>query len=93
MAETIQLNIEKRNMDKNPRELRKEGILTGTVYGKGMESVSVQLNEREFINIYKNNQEATYEISVDGKKYSTNIANLQKNYATNDNLNVEFKVI
>ncbi len=93
MTTAIKLNIEKRNEEKNPRELRSEGLLTGTVYGKGMESVSIQMNEREFVNIYKNNKDATFEFEVGGKKYSAVVVTVQKNYRTNDNLNVEFKVV
>ena len=93
MTTAVKLNIEKRDDSKNPRQLRAEGLLTGTIYGKGLESVSVQMNERDFINTYKKDVNANFEISVDGKNYTVVVAKLQKNYRTNENLNVEFKVI
>lgn len=87
------LNIQKRNEEKNPRQLRAEGFLTGTVYGKGLDSLSVQMNEREFINIYKKDNAATFKFELDGKEFNVVVANIQKNYRTNENLNVEFKVV
>ena len=93
MTTTVKLNIEKRNEEKNPRELRAEGFLTGTIYGKGIESVSVQMNERDFINTYKKVNDATFEVTVDKKDYKVQVVKLQKNYRTSENLNVEFKVV
>ena len=87
------LNIQKRNEEKNPRQLRAEGFLTGTVYGKGLDSLSVQMNEREFINTYKKDNSATFKFELEGKEYNVVVANLQKNYRTNENLNVEFKMV
>ena len=93
MAVSTKLNIEKRDNSKNPRQLRAEGLLTGTVYGKGIESVSVQLNERDFVNTYKKAADATFSIELDGKTYDVVVAQLQKNYGTNDIFNVEFKIV
>ena len=87
------LNIEKRNEEKNPRQLRAEGFLPATIYGKGVESISVQLNERDFINTYKKDNSATFQVSVDNKEYNVQVVTVQKNYRTNENLNVEFKIV
>ncbi|MDD3237570.1 MAG: hypothetical protein PHV37_05675 [Candidatus Gastranaerophilales bacterium] len=93
MTDTLKLTAEKRNMDKNPRQLRSEGFLTGTIYGKDMESVSIQLNARDFANTYKKNPSAKFEVAVDKKTYATEVANVQMNYATSEQLNVEFKAV
>ena len=93
MAEAVKLNIEKRDDSKNPRQLRAEGLIPGTVYGKGLDSISVQANEREFGNTYKKNAGANFEIDLDGKKYTVKVGNIQKNYRTNENLNIEFVVL
>lgn len=87
------LNIEKRNEEKNPRQLRADGFLPATIYGKGVESISVQLNERDFINTYKKDNSATFQVSVDDKEYNVQVVTVQKNYGTNENLNVEFKIV
>lgn len=93
MTAAVKLNIAKRDESKNPRQLRAEGLIPGTVYGKGLESVSVQTNERDFVNTYKKNEGANFEIDLDGKKYTVKVGNIQKNYRTNENLNIEFVVL
>lgn len=93
MTDVIKLNAEKRSEDKNPRQLRAEGLLPATVYGKGMDSISIQLNSKEFTQAYKKNNNATFELTVDKKAYTTIAQAVQKNYATNETQNVEFKLV
>ncbi len=93
MADVIKLTAEKRSEDKNPRQLRAEGILPATVYGKGMDSISVQVSTKDFTLAYRDNTEATFELSVDKKSYKTVVQAVQKNYATNETQSVEFKVV
>ena len=93
MAVAVKLDIQKRDTSKNPRQLRTEGFITGTVYGKGIESVSVQLNASDFVNIYKKSADSNFEVSVDGKKYTVRIAKMQKDYSSNEILNIEFAVV
>ena len=52
----ITIEAQKRDESKNPRQLRAAGFLPATIYGKGKDSVSIQLNKRAFINTYKNNK-------------------------------------
>ncbi len=93
MTEVIKMSVETRSEDKNPRQLRAEGLLPATVYGKGMESVSIQLNSKDFVQAYKKNKEATFELTVGKKSYKTVAQSVQKNYATNETQNVEFKLV
>lgn len=93
MTDVIKLNAEKRSEDKNPRQLRSEGILPATLYGKGMDSISIQLNSKDFTQAYKKNAEATFELTIDKKSYKTVAQAVQKNYATNETQSVEFKII
>lgn len=93
MADTITLNAEKRDMDKNPRQIRQEGLLTGTIYGKGMDSVSIQLNAKSFIQEFKKNPESNFTVVVDGKSFNAKVMNVQENYATAQKMNVEFKAV
>lgn len=90
---TITFEIEKRDEAKNPRQLRAEGNLPGTIYGKDKQSVSVQFNRREFINVYKNNKEATYELKLGKETYNTIVQNLQIHASTQEPMNVEFKLV
>lgn len=87
------INAEKRNETKNPRQVRAEGKLTATVYGKGQDSVSIELNEKEFAAQYKKDKETTFEIKVEDKAYNVKVQELQKNYRTGANLNVEFVLV
>ena len=65
----ISIEVEEKDTTKNPRQLRAAGKLPATIYGKGMDSISVQLDAHNFIHTYKNNKEATYELSLSGKMF------------------------
>ncbi len=93
MSEKVIFEAEVKNEELNPRQLRESGKLPATIYGKGMDSISIQLDAHKFINAYKNNKNSVYELSLSGKKYNAVIQNVQKNYATNQELNVEFKLV
>lgn len=82
-----------REEGKNPRQLRSAGFLPGSVYGKGLEPKNIQINTHEFELAYKDNQDATWELNLDGKKVSAKIQELQMNFATNEYLNVEFLAV
>lgn len=93
MTDTITIKAEKRDENKNPRELRTSGMLPATVYGKGMDSLSIQFDAKEFALEYKKNPEAKFNVVVDSKSYKTEVANVQMNYSTAKQLNVEFKLV
>ena len=63
----ISIEVEEKDASLNPRQLRATGKLPATIYGKGMDSVSVQLDAHNFVHTYKNNKDATYELSLKGK--------------------------
>ena len=63
------------------------------MYGKGLEPNNIQINTHEFELAYKGNQDATWELNLDGKKVSAKIQELQMNFATNEYLNVEFLAV
>ncbi len=84
------INAEKRDENKNPRQIRAEGKLTATVYGKGMQSVALELNEKDFIMLYNKDKAATFDIKVADETYSVKVQDIQKDYRTGKNLNVEF---
>lgn len=87
------LKIENRTPDKNPRQIRSEGMLPGSLYGKGMEPKNIQLNAHEFELAYRDNKDANWELSLGKEKFSATIKELQVNYATNEYLNVEFSLV
>ena len=87
------LTITAREADKNPRQIRSTGFLPGSIYGKGIEAKSIQVNTHDFEMAYKNNQEGTWELTLGKEKFNAKIQELQMNFATNELLNVEFAVI
>lgn len=87
------LKIENRTPDKNPRQIRSEGMLPGSIYGKGMDAKNIQLNTHEFELAYRDNKEGTWELTLGKEKFNAKIQELQVNYATNEYLNVEFAVV
>ncbi len=84
------LKIELREEGKNPRQIRANGFLPGSVYGKGMEAKNIQINTHEFELAYRDNKENTWELDLNGEKLNVKIQELQVNYATKEYLNVEF---
>ena len=89
----VKLAANVREEDKNPRQLRSEGNLPATIYGKGMESKSIQIDAHEFKMAYKNAPEAVYEIAVGKEKFKTIVQEAQIHYSTNTIMNVEFKTV
>lgn len=94
MTQTIiKFEAQKKDETLNPRQLRASGFLPATIYGKGMESISCQLDAHSFGIAYRDNKEGTFELSYEGKTYKTVVQAVQMNYSTNQQLNVEFKVV
>lgn len=89
----VKIAADVRAQDKNPRQLRSEGLLPATVYGKGIESKSIQINAHEFAMAYKNAPEATFEIAVGKEKFTAKVQEAQIQYSDNKILNVEFKTV
>ena len=89
----VKLAANVREEDKNHRQLRSEGNLPATIYGKGMESKSIQIDAHEFKMAYKNAPEAVYEIAVGKEKFKTIVQEAQIHYSTNTIMNVEFKTV
>ncbi len=87
------LTITAREADKNPRQIRSAGFLPGSIYGKGIEAKSIQVNTHDFEMAYKNNQEGTWELALGKEKFNAKIQELQVNYTTNEFLNVEFALV
>ncbi len=89
----IKLEATQRDEAQNPRQLRASGFIPVSIYGKGVESKSLQINAHEFELSSRGNLEADYEIVFGKEKFNVKIAEVQKNYSINQVLNVEFKTI
>lgn len=88
----VKLEAKDREEGKNPRQLRSEGLLPVTVYGKDV-NVNAVINTHEFKLAYAKNKNAKYEIAYNKKSYSVVAKNVQINYATNEIQSAEFAVV
>lgn len=93
MSKSIKLEAEKRDGTLNPREVRNKGLLTGTIYGKGVNSVHIQLDTKNFLSKYKASKDKVFNILVNKDSYEAKLVNLQKDHSKGKNLNVEFKLL
>lgn len=83
----------KRDAELNPRQVRAEGLVTATIYGKGMESVSTKLDAKEFMTAYRKDKNAIFELKVDKETYNTIVKNVQIEAISGKVLNIEFQKI
>lgn len=62
------MNLEKRV--EKPNLIRKKGLIPGVLYGKGIESVSIQVEEAEFLKLLKENgTNKTFSVKLGRKKH------------------------
>ena len=73
----VAMKIENRDENKNPRQLRAAGFLPGSLYGKGIEAKTIQLDMHDFEMQYKNNQDGTWELTLGKEKFEAKIAKKQ----------------
>ncbi|MEI7474980.1 MAG: hypothetical protein WCK67_09405 [bacterium] len=92
MSTVLTLEAEKRSEDLNPRQLRQTGKVPATIYGKGVESVSVQLDTKTFDYEIRKKPESV-EINLEGQTIPVSVQNVQRVFTTDAVLSVEFKRI
>src|SRR3990167_3101848 len=73
------------------KNLRKEGILPGNVYGKKVKSESVQVNLKDFQKVYKEvGETGLLSLEVGKEKKPVLIHNLQMQPVTDEPIHVDF---
>ncbi len=87
------IKISDRDETKNPRQIRAQGFIPGSIYGKDVEAKNIQLNAHEFELLYKANKNETWELKLDKTAYKAKIQELQMNNSTGEFLNIEFAVV
>lgn len=96
MAEQLALSVDERTLfGKKVNRLRREGILPATVYGKGVGPFSVQLDAREFGQLYKRaGRTSLIEVAVPGQpKQSAFVHAVQRHPVRRDVIHVDFLVV
>lgn len=86
------LTVEERKIiGKKVRKLRKEGILPANVYGKKIQSFSIQVNQKTFESLFKEvGQTGLIDLELDGKTHPVLVKNIQLSYPSRTPLHVDF---
>lgn len=93
---THALEAQKRTIrGRKVKNLRKSGFVPGTVYGKGVESLSVQVNRDTLLSLFKEvGETGLVELSVDKtEKRPVLISLIQTHPVTGDVLHVDFRQV
>lgn len=88
----LTLNAEARTLTgRKVKKLRKEGIIPANIFGKKIESKSIQVGIKDFEEVYKDAGETgLIEISVGSEKRPVLVHNIQSNAKSDDILHVDF---
>jgi large subunit ribosomal protein L25 len=87
---TIALN-ERKVFGRKVKTLRKEGLVPLNLYGKDMKSIALEVEEKDFSDMYKTYGETgVMEVSVSGKKMPVLIRNVQKDPVEGNVLHADF---
>ncbi len=81
-------------LGKKIKKLRKEGVLPANIYGKGIDSLSIQLPVKEFASIFKKVGETqVITIKLSGKDIPVMVHNTQRDPLTNAFVHADFRKI
>lgn len=74
-------------------KMKNTGLTPGVLYGKGIDSVAVQVKTNEFQKMYSaKGQSKTFDITLDGKKHIVYIKDTQSSYE-NHNIKTHFDLV
>lgn len=91
----LTLQAAKRDLfGKKLKKLRREGTLPANIFGPDFESMSVSVNMKDFLKVYRTARETgVVTLEVDKKEIPTLIKHLQKHPVTDQILHVDFRKI
>jgi len=87
------INAKKRDMELNPRQVRAIGLVPATIYGNGMDSVSIQLDVKDFMLAYRKDKNAIFELKLETESYKAIVKKVQAEAISDKVLNIEFQRI
>jgi large subunit ribosomal protein L25 len=96
MSEHLSLNVEIRDViGKKVKTLRQEGLLPATVYGKGFDPISIQLNERTFFQVYRKvGRTSVIDLHIPGQpKSAAFIHDVQRHPVSRSIIHADFRVV
>ena len=89
MSNPAPLQTTERDNTINPRQLRSAGFIPATLYGKGIESLSIQVREIEFSKLYGHGQRE-FELTGLPQAYKVKVQNVQVTSVKEEILSIEF---
>lgn len=93
MAKNISIPAEKRDFSINVKQLRASGKIPATIYGQGIENLSVQVDAKAFIKAYKNDKTTIFDLTIDNNTYPALVKKVQYNNMGDNINNIEFNRI
>lgn len=95
MATSYTLEVQPREIiGKQVKQLRKQGLIPATVYGKGIEPASVQIDERAFLAVYrKAGKTALIELNTGTARQSAFVQAVQRHPVMRTIIHIDFKVV
>jgi large subunit ribosomal protein L25 len=92
--QTIKLTVNQRKLTGSKvKKLRRENIIPANIFGKGIKSQNIQVNQKDFITAYKQAGETSIiELNIEGSKTSNPVlvSNLHVHPATDSILHIDF---
>ena len=91
----LTLKAEKRNPDEKAKKLRRDGFITGVLYGKEMtENVSLKFTEKDAVAFIKNAKEGTQAyLELDGKNVDVLVKNIDFDPLTKKYMALDFQAL
>lgn len=78
-------------LGKKVKKLRREGILPGNVYGKELPSIALQIEAKDFKDVFAEvGETGLIDLIVEDKKHPVLVKNLQMDWRTHSPLHVDF---
>lgn len=79
---------------KQVKHLRKQGLIPATVYGKGFEPVSIQVDDRAFNQMYrKAGRTALIDLMIENAQTSVFVQEVQRHPLSRTIIHIDFKVV
>jgi len=95
--DTPKLKVSKRNvLGRKVKNLRKGDVLPANIYGKKIKSLSVQVAEKDFLNVYRDvGETGIIDLAVEGEKEKRPVlvANFQLDYVSDRPLHIDFRQV
>jgi large subunit ribosomal protein L25 len=85
----VELQIKPRDK-KNPRALRKIGLIPATLYGPDFDSIDIQLSAKDFSKLPVEEYTHLIHLKTENDEHEVLIKDIQKDYLSRDVMNIQF---